>query len=166
MALATVTPSNGVNDAALANFINRRGWPSRANAQRHNKLTLGDLGGAVGRLNEDIATLGAQSRGNSLGESVNTLEDAGTSFDTELELLRCGQPGLNSESFGIDGERDQRSSESHPKVDCIDNVARTLWAKRCCWRFRVERAKGARLEAAERTEVRVDRARCIAKETG
>jgi len=30
----------------------------------------------------------------------------------------------------------------------------------------VERSKGARLEAAERTEVRVDRARCIAKETG
>lgn len=101
-----------MNDARLAIFINRRGWPSRGNAPRHNKLTLGDLGGAVGRLNEDIATLGTQSRGNSLGESVNTLEDAGTSFDTELELLRCGQPGLNSESFGIGGNRGQRSSES------------------------------------------------------
>lgn len=42
-------------------------------------------------------------------------------------------------------------------------VLRTLWAKRCCCRFRVERQKGARLEAAERTEVREESARCMAQ---
>lgn len=93
----------------LVNFsFNRRGRPSRvrqcAKAQQQ-QLTLGDLGGAVGRLNEDIATLGAEGRGNGLGESVDTLENAGTSFNTELDLLLCGQPGLNTESFGIDGIR-------------------------------------------------------------
>lgn len=51
------------------------------------RLTLGDLGGAVGRLDQDIATLGTQSRGNSLGQSVNTLEEVGTSLNAELELL-------------------------------------------------------------------------------
>lgn len=50
--------------------------------------TLGDLGRAVGRLNQDIATLGTESRGDSLSESVDTLEELGTSFDTELEVLQ------------------------------------------------------------------------------
>lgn len=49
--------------------------------------TLGDLGRAIGRLDEDIATLGAQSRGDGLGQGVNTLEEVGTSINTELELL-------------------------------------------------------------------------------
>jgi hypothetical protein len=50
-------------------------------------LTLGDLGGAVGRVDEDVATLGTECGGNGLSESVNTLEKAGTSLNTELELL-------------------------------------------------------------------------------
>lgn len=37
-------------------------------------LTFGDLGGAVRRVDEDIATLGAESRGDSPGEGVNSLE--------------------------------------------------------------------------------------------
>lgn len=51
------------------------------------KLTLGDLGGAVGRVNEDIATLGTECGGNGLSKSVNTLEQAGASLDAELEVL-------------------------------------------------------------------------------
>lgn len=50
--------------------------------------TLGDLGRAVRRLNQDIATLGTESRSDSLSESVYTLEELGTSFDTELEVLQ------------------------------------------------------------------------------
>lgn len=50
--------------------------------------TLGDLGGAVGGLDEDVATLGTQSRSHSLGQGVNTLEELGTSLNTELEVLR------------------------------------------------------------------------------
>lgn len=56
-------------------------------ALRDSKLTLGDLGGAVGRVNEDIATLGTESGGDGLSKSVNTLEETGTSLNTELELL-------------------------------------------------------------------------------
>lgn len=50
-------------------------------------LTLGDLGRAVGRLNQDIATLRTKSGGDSLGKSVDTLEELGTSLNAELELL-------------------------------------------------------------------------------
>ena len=56
--------------------------------ERWIRPTLGDLGGAVGGLNQDITTLGAQSRSHSLGQSVNTLEELGTSLDTELEVLQ------------------------------------------------------------------------------
>lgn len=55
--------------------------------------TLGDLGGAVRRLNENIATLGTQSRGDGLGQSVNTLEEVGTGLNAELELLFTNSPG-------------------------------------------------------------------------
>lgn len=50
-------------------------------------LTLGDLRGSVGGVNEDIATLGTECGGNSLSKSVDTLEKAGTSLNAELELL-------------------------------------------------------------------------------
>ena len=50
-------------------------------------LTLGDLGGAVGGIDQDIATFGTECGGNSLSKSVNTLEEAGTSFNTKLDLL-------------------------------------------------------------------------------
>ena len=53
----------------------------------HGTHTLGDLGGAEGRLNQDIATLGTQSRSDSLCEGVNTLEELGTSLNTEFEIL-------------------------------------------------------------------------------
>jgi hypothetical protein len=50
-------------------------------------LTLSDLRGSVGGVNEDIATLGTECGGNSLSKSVNTLEKAGTSLNAELEFL-------------------------------------------------------------------------------
>lgn len=50
-------------------------------------LTLGDLGGPVRGIDEDIATLRTECGSDSAGKSVNTLEKAGTSFNTELELL-------------------------------------------------------------------------------
>lgn len=50
-------------------------------------LTLGDLGRAEARLNQDISALGSQSGGNSLGEGINTSEKGSTALDTELELL-------------------------------------------------------------------------------
>jgi hypothetical protein len=50
-------------------------------------LTLGNLRGSVGGVNEDIATLGTECGGNSLSKSVDTLEKAGTSLNAELELL-------------------------------------------------------------------------------
>lgn len=79
MALATVTPSIGVS---LYRTTKPQSGP-----------TLGDLGGAVGRLDKDIATLGAQSRGDSLSQSVNTLEEVGTGFNAELELLFTDSQG-------------------------------------------------------------------------
>lgn len=50
-------------------------------------LTFGDLGGAVGRVDEDIATLGTESRGDSPSEGVNSLEQTSTRLDAELEVL-------------------------------------------------------------------------------
>ena len=49
--------------------------------------TLGDLGRAVWRLDQHVATLGTQSRGDSLGKSVNTLKQVGAGLDAKLELL-------------------------------------------------------------------------------
>ena len=49
--------------------------------------TLGDLGRAVGRLDQNIAAFGTQCRRNSLGESVNSAEELGTSLDTDFEVL-------------------------------------------------------------------------------
>lgn len=49
--------------------------------------TLGDLGRAIRRLDEDVTTLGTKRRSHRLRKSVNTLEELGTSFNTELELL-------------------------------------------------------------------------------
>jgi hypothetical protein len=66
-------------------------------------LTLGDLGGAVGGVNEDIATLGTECGGDGLSKGVNTLEKVGTSLNTELELLvivsmeRKMTPGLTED---------------------------------------------------------------------
>lgn len=75
MALATVTPSTTVSINQSTGF------------HIPDKHTLGDLGRAVGRLNQDIATLGAQSRGHSLSERVDALEELSTSLNTELEVL-------------------------------------------------------------------------------
>jgi hypothetical protein len=49
--------------------------------------TLGDLGRAIRRLDEDVTTLGTKRRSHRLRKSINTLEELGTSFNTELELL-------------------------------------------------------------------------------
>lgn len=69
--------------------------------------TLGDLGGTVGGLDQDIATLGAKSRGDSLSKSVNTLEEAGTSLNTELELL-FATSHVSWENFGNNGSPSRR----------------------------------------------------------
>jgi len=61
-------------------------------------LTLGDLGRAVALLDQNIATLGAESGGDSTGQSLNALEQLGTGLDTELELLQ----GCQSVCRGID----------------------------------------------------------------
>lgn len=50
--------------------------------------TLGDLGGAIGRLNQDIAALRTKSGSDSLSKSVNTPKELSTGLDTELEVLQ------------------------------------------------------------------------------
>lgn len=64
-----------------------------------DKHTLGDLGRAIGRLDQDIATLGTQSRGHSLGERVDALEELGTGLNTELEILQV----VSGDEFGSNG---------------------------------------------------------------
>jgi hypothetical protein len=53
----------------------------------HGHTVLGDLGRAIRRLDEDVTTLGTKRRSHRLRKSINTLEELGTSFNTELELL-------------------------------------------------------------------------------
>ena len=117
----------------------------------HGTHTLGDLGGAEGRLNQDIATLGTQSRSDSLCEGVNTLEELGTSLNTEFEILMR----TRGVSCGMVGElRELRKSHLASLSHCKNRRKRTLWANRCCCRLNPEDlAIGARLAAAERTEV-------------
>lgn len=50
--------------------------------------TLGDLGGAIGRLNQDIAALRTKSGSDSFSKSVNTPKELSTGLDTELEVLQ------------------------------------------------------------------------------
>lgn len=91
--------------------------------------TLGDLGGSVSGIDQDIAALRTKSRGDSLGESVNTLEQAGTSLDTELELLfAIGH--VSWENFENNGSRSRRGPEAAFNqedwiidVPCEQNVA-------------------------------------------
>lgn len=75
MALATETPSRSSVSPLLTlrNII--------------VNLTLGDPWGTVGRLDEDIATLGAQCDGNGLREEVDTGEESLSSIDAKFELL-------------------------------------------------------------------------------
>lgn len=54
---------------------------------REEAHTLGDLGRAITRLNQDVATLGAESGGDGLGEGVDTSQQSGAALDAELELL-------------------------------------------------------------------------------
>lgn len=49
--------------------------------------TLGDLGRPVARLDEDVASLGAEGCSNGLGESLNALEQGRTAFNAEPQLL-------------------------------------------------------------------------------
>lgn len=50
-------------------------------------LTLGDLGGAIGGLDQDVTALGTQGRGDRLGEGVHTLQELSTSLNTESQFL-------------------------------------------------------------------------------
>jgi hypothetical protein len=59
----------------------------RANRVIYAGRTFGDLGGAIGRLNQHISALGSKCGGDSSGEGVNALEKSGTALDAELELL-------------------------------------------------------------------------------
>lgn len=64
------------------------------------QFTLGDLRRAVGRLDQDISALGTECDGHGPPESLDTGQQGGTAFDTELELL-CGdecQPNRFSSS--------------------------------------------------------------------
>lgn len=78
-------------------------------------LTLGDLGGAVGGIDQDIATFGTECGGNSLSKSVNTLEEAGTSFNAKLDLLVAVSEGT-AKRFGMDGTRCQLQNKMIPRV--------------------------------------------------
>ena len=85
----------------------------------HETRTLGDLGGAEGRLNQDIATLGTQGRSDSLCEGVNTLEELGTSLNTEFEILMR----TRGVSCGMVGElRELRKSHLASSSHCENRV--------------------------------------------
>lgn len=87
--------------------------------------TLGDLGGAIGRLNQDIAALGTKGRSHSLSKCVNTLEKLGTGLNAELEFLQ--ETGDVSElrkgfwwdrvmSFGSYGSQPSASIAPPPRI--------------------------------------------------
>ena len=101
--------------------------------------TLGDLGRAVAGLDEDVATLGTKSSGDSSGEGVDTVQKSLSALDTELELLHTAV------SFCLAIMRMKRG---------------TLWAKRCCCRETERSLEAERAEALAR-EVK---ARCMMEE--
>lgn len=65
------------------------------------KHTLGDLGGSEAGLDQDIATLGTEGGGNSLGQGVNTSQQGGTAVNTELELLYSHASAIHPPSFPV-----------------------------------------------------------------
>lgn len=79
------------------------------------KHTLGDLGRAERGFDQNITTLGSESRGDSLGKSVDTLQELSTSFNTELELLETAV-SFHSPSFGRHGKQilDRRIDDNAP----------------------------------------------------
>ena len=95
----------------------------------HGTHTLGDLGGAEGRLNQDIATLGTQSRSDSLCEGVDTLEELGTSLNTEFEILMrtrgvsWGASGAAEEPSGIIEPLRESRVPTEEHVPCEQTVA-------------------------------------------
>lgn len=112
MALATLTPSVTVSTTdPQSSVLLIRSWRGH---------TLGDLGGTVGGLDQDIATLGSKSRSDGLGKSVDTLEELGTSLNAELELLeRCEQASRQC-------HRELQQSSSMQKlrdIPCEQNAA-------------------------------------------
>ena len=52
-----------------------------------DEYTFCDLGGAIARFYQDIATFGTEGGRNSFGESLNSLEKLCATLDTKLELL-------------------------------------------------------------------------------
>lgn len=77
--------------------------------------TLGDLGGAIGRLDQDIAALGTKSRSHGLSKGVNALEQVGTGFNTELEFLQdISDVSELREGFWWDAVASFGSYGSHP----------------------------------------------------
>ena len=79
--------------------------------------TLGDLGRAVARLNQDIPALGTKSCGDGLCEGVNTLEERCATLDAELELLYTDQYAVLRHSVHL--------------------IVHTLCANLCCWRLKL-----------------------------
>lgn len=55
------------------------------------QLTLRDLWGSVGGLNQDIASLWSKSGCDGLCEGLNTVEERCASINTELELLESAR---------------------------------------------------------------------------
>ncbi len=53
--------------------------------------TFCDLGGAVAGLNQNVPALGTQRGRDSLCKRLNTVEQSGTSFHSELEILLHAQ---------------------------------------------------------------------------
>ena len=62
------------------------GRPAAAREKRRRR-TLGDLGRAEARLNQDIATLGAQGRCDGIGKSIDTGEEGFPGLGTEAQVL-------------------------------------------------------------------------------
>lgn len=50
-------------------------------------LTLGDLGGAVALIDQNVAALGAEGGRDGLREGLDTVEEGSAALDAELELL-------------------------------------------------------------------------------
>lgn len=106
--MATVTPSgNSQYHSRTPLGVENEGW-------RH---TLGDLGGAIGRIDQDIAALGTKSRSHSLSKGVNTLEKVGTGLNTELEFLQdTSDVSELLEGFWWDAVTSFGSYGSHPNA--------------------------------------------------
>lgn len=88
--------------------------------------TFGDFGRAIAGLDQHVAALGTQRRGNSLGQCLDSRQQSSSAFNAELELL-VGKSLLDQRSrsysrLASDGSRCGREDALHG-----DDLGRDQW---------------------------------------